>query len=307
VREESYSQLHDEAGEERCLPGEAFQDRYALVGNGPLGEGTFGLVWRCAPRSGRGRCEERAAKIVNKPRLRADDIDRILGPHGEVQTHLALKHPHVVELFEHFDEPQTLTLVLEQCPGGDLFDAIMAISQGPGHGVPEPAAAAVARQLLSGLAYVHGQRVVHRDVKCENILLGRVNVPLQQNVVKICDFGFATRDTGDGLSDLLGSPDTVAPEVVGMQRYSFPVDIWSAGVIIYMMLSARSPFYASTDAEVLARVRTGKYNLSGRPWCNVSSPAKSMITSLMTFNPSLRPTAAEALKNLWLEGAAGAP
>lgn len=307
VREESCSNLFLDAGEVEDLKVVSeFEDKYSLVGNGPLGEGTFGLVWRCTPKAAavtREVVKEMAAKIVRKSRLQPRDMRYLLGEDGEVRTHLTMKHPHIVRLFEYFDEPSTVTLVLEYCRGGDLFDAIVRQSKqlGQGRGFPEPAAAIVTQHLLLALEYIHSHSVVHRDIKCENVLLAHLDIPVEQNVFKLCDFGFAAHDTGDGLTDRLGSPDTVAPEVVVGTPYSTPADLWSTGVLIYMMLSATAPFCASTDSEVLRKVRTGSYSLSGGVWDKISVHPKNMIASLMTVNAKLRPTARDALRSEWLK------
>lgn len=301
AREESCSNLfmpddtHVEASE--------FQEKYALVGHAPLGEGTFGMVWLCTPKESSREVPKRAAKIVRKARLQSRDMRYLLGEDGEVKTHLTMKHPHITELFEAFDEAQTVTLVLEYCQGGDLFDAIVTKSQVDGRAFSEDEAFVVTAHVVSALAYIHRKRVVHRDIKCENVLLERAGVPVEQNVFKICDFGFAAHDAGDGLVDRLGSPDTVAPEVVVGCRYSFPVDVWSTGVLLYMMLSATPPFYAPTDAEVLRKVRTGSYSLSGDFWDSVDVVAKQAIAEMMTVDPKHRPTAAQVLAAPWLQAA----
>lgn len=308
AREESSSNLFNPADEDEADEAHAgnsqseFEDKYSLVGTGPLGEGTFGLVWLCAPKRVNGtETKERAAKIVRKARLQPRDMRYLLGEDGEVRTHLTMKHRHVAELFEFFDSSQTVTLVLEYCRGGDLFDAIVKKSKETGRAFSENEAAIATSHVLSALAYIHGQCVVHRDIKCENILLSLLNVPVEQNVFKLCDFGFAAHDRGDGLTDRLGSPDTVAPEVVMGGRYSFAVDLWSAGVLIYMMLSATPPFYAPTDGEVLRKVRTGSYTLSGEPWDSISSKPKSLISALMTVEAKHRLTAAQARQSDWLK------
>uniref|UniRef100_A0A7S2QM02 Protein kinase domain-containing protein n=2 Tax=Zooxanthella nutricula TaxID=1333877 RepID=A0A7S2QM02_9DINO len=306
VREESCSNLFLHEPDVQKVDSESceFEQRYSLVGQGPLGEGTFGLVWRCTPKALaaplRGPAE-RAAKIVRKARLQPRDMRYLLGDDGEIATHLTMKHPNIVELFEYFDEPQSVTLVLEFCRGGDLFDAIIQASKTTGRGFLENAAAVATSHVLSALAYVHGQSVVHRDVKCENVLLAQMGVPADCNTFKLCDFGFAAHDRGEGFSDRLGSPDTVAPEVVAGTRYSFPADLWSTGTLVYMMLSATPPFYAPTDHDVLRKVRTGNYSLCGTLWDSVSAPPKHVITSLMTVDAKLRPTAGEALSKAWLK------
>jgi len=291
-----------------------FEDQYSLVGNGPLGEGTFGLVWRCVPRKANeidGIVHERAAKMVKKARLSARDMRHLLGDEGEVRTHMAMDHPHIVRLYEYFDEPASVTLVLEWCRGGDLFDAIVShaetarLEQGitglsMRKGLSESAAAVAMQHLLSALAYVHSLQVVHRDIKCENVLLAYIDVPVERNIFKLCDFGFAAHDAGDGLDERLGSPDTVAPEVLQSLRYGSPADVWSAGVLLYMMISATPPFYAPTDGEVLRRVRSGNYNLDDMLWDTISAPCKDLIRSLMTVLPAHRPSSEEALRMPWL-------
>jgi len=306
AREESCSNLFIDALDvEEVKDSSEFEDKYALTGNGPLGEGTFGLVWQCVPkqlpRNSGDHAKERAVKIVRKARLKPRDIRYLLGEDGEIRTHLTMKHPNIVRLFEYFDEPTTVSLILEYCCGGDLFDAIVRQSRAGARGLSEQAAAVVTQHVLSALAYIHSQSVVHRDVKCENVLLTYMGIPIEKNTFKLCDFGFATHDRGEGLSERLGSPDSVAPEVVLGSRYGTPTDLWSTGVLIYMMLTAKPPFYAPTDREVLIKVRTGSYSLSGEVWDSVSAPPKNMITSLMIVNPKLRPSAREALQKEWLK------
>eukprot|EP00929_Paragymnodinium_shiwhaense_P008020 TRINITY_DN111943_c0_g1_i1.p1 TRINITY_DN111943_c0_g1~~TRINITY_DN111943_c0_g1_i1.p1 ORF type:complete len:513 (+),score=111.31 TRINITY_DN111943_c0_g1_i1:121-1659(+) len=277
-----------------------FYDRYDVLGDSPLGEGTFGLVWRCLPKETVGQAAEngavrhRAAKVVRKARLQPHDMQYLIGPDGEVQTHLKMKHEHIVALYEFFNEAQTVTLVVEYCPGGDLFDAVVGQK-----GFKETAAVVASRHLLLALAYMHERSVVHRDIKCENILLSLTKVPYEENVYKLCDFGFATYIRGDGLVDRLGSPDTVAPEVVSGSTYGVAVDVWSAGVLLYMMISATPPFFAATDAEVLRKVRTGSYCLSGGVWEAASKSLKNAIAALMTVDCKRRPTALEALDLPW--------
>jgi hypothetical protein len=285
--------------EEAAGPGAAFSDQFDLVGQGPLGEGSFGVVWQCERRKGHDG-QNMAAKVMKKQRLSEQDYKNIVGPGGEVEVHLKLRHSNVVALFEHFNEEHTITLVMEQCSGGDLFDAVADYSRVGCWGLPEEDCVFGARQMLSGVEYLHSLKVVHRDLKCENMLLAKRGVCLQDNVLKICDFGFAALDHGDGLTDRMGSPDTVAPEVITGKTYSFPVDLWAMGVIIYMMLSAKSPFSARNDVEVLKKVRAGRYTFSSYKWDGVSDRAKAAIASLLVLKPALRPDAPGALSLPWL-------
>jgi serine/threonine protein kinase len=297
IREESLSHL---SLREHACEAPEFQQMYHLEDRVPLAEGSFGLVWVCSERQSPEKVV-RAVKIVQKSRLRPREFQLLLGEGGEIQTHLRLKHEHIVALYEAFDDLRTVSLVMEYCRGGDLFDAVTANWRAKGLGLPEHDASVALRHILLALAYLDSQHVVHRDIKCENVLLLHANVPIQSNVLKLCDFGFATYDDGNGLTDRLGSPDTVAPEVIIGRRYGTKADVWSAGVMLFMMLSARSPFWAPTDDLVLKRVRAAEWSMTGHPWNTVSEAAKACVRAMMTAEPSQRPTAMDMLgKHVWL-------
>lgn len=301
VREESASHLF--LNERDCEAAE-FESKYRLEGRVPLAEGSFGLVWVCSQR-GVPTKVLRAVKIVHKSRLRPREFQLLLGEDGEIQTHLRLKHEHIVGLLEAFDDLRTVSLVMEYGRGGDLFDAITANRKNTGLGIPEIDAAVAQRHILLALEYLDSEHIVHRDIKCENVLLLHEKVPIHKNVLKLCDFGFATYDDGSGLTDRLGSPDTVAPEVIIGRPYGTKADVWSAGVMLFMMLSARSPFWAPTDAEVLSRVRDAEWSMTGDAWNLVSEPAKACVRAMMTADPSQRLSAKEILEqHKWLHSAA---
>lgn len=297
TREASYSVIH---AEDTLTPNEArvsesFSSHYQMLGAGPLGEGAFGQVWRCRPTRA-GNADERAAKIVRTQHLKPHELQSIIGKNGEIAIHEQLKHDHIVQLHEYFiEDGDAVTLVLEYCRGGDLFDTIVSHS-----GLPEATAASMLRHVLLALHYLHERWIVHRDVKCENILVKDIDAA-RGSTFKLCDFGLAARLTSEGLREVVGSPDTVAPEVVRGESYGSRVDLWSAGVVTYMALVARSPFLASSTADVLQRVRTGKFDMIGPDWANVSNSTKAMITKLMTVDPNKRPCAEKALAQKWFE------
>ncbi|CAK9108996.1 Calcium-dependent protein kinase 3 [Durusdinium trenchii] len=284
-----------------------FDQAYMLVGDEPLGEGSFGLVWRCQSRTrdgdAAGGSEERAAKRITRGRLAKRDERNLFGDghsEGEIKMHQTLSHPHIVGLYEVFQDDEVISLVMECCQGGDLFDLIASHAQQGG--LAEHCAARVQVHLLSAIAFLHELPVVHRDVKCENVLLAQKGVPPEQNVFKLCDFGFAARPRPPAyrLHTRMGSPDTVAPEVVRGEPYWAPVDCWACGVLLYMSLSASPPFYAQSDAEVLNKVRNCIYKLDGKRWSFVSDDSKGLIRQLMKFEPSGRATAKEALEHPFL-------
>lgn len=285
----------------------AFEGAYTIVGDKPIGEGSFGLVWSCRQRhpSAGSNAEVRAVKRIRKALLKPRDIDNLFGRgdfEGEIAMHLRLKHPHVVAMHEVFNAPSIVSLVMECCQGGDLFDLISASRIG----LPEAGAARALRHLLSALAFLHSLLIVHRDVKCENVLCAERGLPIERSTFKLCDFGFAASlKSADGtLQTRLGSPDAVAPEVVTGKRYSTPVDCWAAGVLLYMALSASSPFWDKTDTEVLRKVKKGEYKLSGPKWDRISREAKDTVRQLLTYNPAVRMTATQALGMAWVASAA---
>uniref|UniRef100_A0A7S4V724 Non-specific serine/threonine protein kinase n=1 Tax=Alexandrium monilatum TaxID=311494 RepID=A0A7S4V724_9DINO len=302
VREDSFSQLFERADRHgEGDPGEGFQASYELVGDGPLAEGSFGLVWRCRLRAT--GPEEFAAKIIHKPTVSVRHQGSDISIWDEAHLHRTLQHPNIARLVEYFEDPSTLTLVLECCRGGDLFDSIAAerMRSATGGGFDEHGAATVARHTLGALAYLHSRSIVHRDVKCENVLLERAGAPPAQNVFKLCDFGIAKVDDGEGLRGQVGSPDTVAPEVVAGKVYGCSADLWSIGVVLYMTLAAEAPFHSTTDKQVLQRVVLGDYRFHGGSWETRSQSAISLVESLMTVSPTLRPTAQQALQCQWLQ------
>eukprot|EP00746_Dinoflagellata_sp_MGD_P018907 gnl/MRDRNA2_/MRDRNA2_143883_c0_seq1.p1 gnl/MRDRNA2_/MRDRNA2_143883_c0~~gnl/MRDRNA2_/MRDRNA2_143883_c0_seq1.p1 ORF type:complete len:479 (-),score=57.42 gnl/MRDRNA2_/MRDRNA2_143883_c0_seq1:313-1749(-) len=278
-----------------------FEQRYCLELPSPLAEGSFSVIWVCSECSCHQKKVLRAVKIIQKAKLHPRDFQLLLGDDGEIQTHLGLKHKHIIALYEAFDDIYTVSLVMEYARGGDLADVIMANWRATGLGISEIDASVAQRQILDALAYLDSQRIAHRDMKCENILLVHEKVPLRKNVLKLCDFGFAKYDNGSGLTDMLGSPDTIAPEIIMRNSYGRKVDVWSAGVILFMMLSGTSPFRAPTYKEVVKRVRDNQWSMEGDAWNEVSDLAKACVRSMMTVDPAKRPTAKEVLRHsLWL-------
>lgn len=239
---------------------------------------------------------ERAAKIVRTGQLTERDRHYILGEDGEIALHSELNHPHIVHLCRHFNEGCSLTLVLEYCSGGDLFDAVVT-----SHGLSEAASARMLRHLLTALCYLHASMITHRDVKCENILLQHAQIAPEKNIFKLCDFGLAARIKDEGLRDKVGSPDTVAPEVLRGEAYGKLVDIWSSGAVTYMALVASSPFATATMASTLKLVKAAVYSTAGPEWQEISDSAKDCVKELMDPDVRTRPDAQRALGNVWFD------
>lgn len=284
-----------------------FEAIYHLVGEEPINFGSFGAVWRCR-RVGSTYLDHYvdhfAVKRIERAKLHERDVRNLFGSEsneGEIRLHASLKHPHIVELFEIFNESQVVSLVMELCDGGDFFNRIARHKKLFGTGLCELAMANVQRHLLSALRFLHEQLIVHRDVKCENVLLQHRDVALEMNTCKLCDFGFAVQvPAGGSLNELMGSPDTAAPELIRRMPYAMPVDLWGAGVVLYVGLAGNTPFFAKSPQEILRKVRAGDYSLEGQSWENRSASAKDFLWGLMTVSPEKRFTAVAALQHPWL-------
>lgn len=273
-------------------------------GNGPLGRGGFSVVWRCRERGGSGR--EFAVKRICKAEMPHRGRRFLFGQGaavGEINLHKNLEHKNIVKLFEVFDDRDYVSLVMELCRGGDLFDVVTGHRRAFDRGLPERAAASVARQLLTALAFLHKQGIVHRDVKCENIfqLEARGSCKLEEATFKLGDFGLATRVQPDEvLIEQVGSPSYSAPEVVHFRPYSMPADMWSAGATLYTALAARRPFEATTYAQMLRSSGKGYIPLVGDYWDTASAPVLDLLRGLLEPQARLRPTAEAALEHPWL-------
>jgi len=305
IREESTVSVRPsehEGDADEDVTGQTFNAKYNILGEKAIGAGSFGSVWCCVRKEGSDPTRL-AAKIVRKCRLHPRDFTNLLGHRGEIQTHMTLKHPNIIELYEHFDDDEAVIMIMERCFGGDLFDAIdLAVTRHPTHGLSEKAGARMMSHLFAALTYLHSRRIVHRDLKTENILLVHGGLEPEENHYKLCDFGFTAEDneTCTGLSDRVGSPFTVAPEVVEGIAYGRPVDMWSAGVMMYMTLSGYAPFNGSTSGEVLQQVARGTCRLEGPFWGSVAPICRELLTSLLNKDASARPTARSAAVHPWI-------
>lgn len=256
-----------------------------------LGEGAFAQVRLGVDRD---TGEQFAIKIIKKLQYDKREMDYIT---REVNIMKSVSHPNVVNTYDVFDTSDRLHIVLEFMEGGELFDIIADNGR-----FSEKDASQVMRDVVKGVQYLHTHSIVHRDIKPENVLCKTKDWPLQ---VKLADFGLANfaedgtiKESADGC--MVGTPGYVAPEVVKKEEYGPEVDLWSCGVLLYIMLSGKMPFYGRNDAECLARIRDGVYSFPDREWCNISDGAKSLVKALLQMSPEKRLTARAALQHKWL-------
>jgi len=255
-----------------------------------LGEGSYGSV--CKAKDKR-TAALRAVKTISKSQMK--NIDRFK---QEIAFMKMMDHPNIIKLYESFEDHRNIYLVMELSTGGELFDRIIEA----GH-FTEVQGAILMQQIVRAIYYMHENHVCHRDLKPENFLF-MTKEPIDKNLIKIIDFGLScTFNVGQVLSTKAGTPYYVAPQVLA-GKYDQGSDLWSVGVIMYVMLCGYPPFYGETDAEVLSKVRLGNFSFSAADWKNISEDAKNLIRMLLKMNPKDRFSAEQALSHEWIKNKA---
>lgn len=233
-----------------------------------------------------------AIKVVDRNKLTEEDAAALI---DEVTILKEFDHPHVIKLFDFFEEPNTYYLVMERMSGGELFDRIVAKLY-----YNEKEARDVCKTLLDAVNYCHENNVAHRDLKPENLLLLSAE---NDSAVKIADFGFAKRVfVPNSLTTQCGTPGYVAPEILEGLPYDTAADMWSVGVILYILLGGYPPFIEKNQRDLFRKIRRGEYEFHEEYWGAVSQDAKNLISSLLAVDPKKRLAAEEALSNNWIMG-----
>eukprot|EP00746_Dinoflagellata_sp_MGD_P012308 gnl/MRDRNA2_/MRDRNA2_126200_c0_seq1.p1 gnl/MRDRNA2_/MRDRNA2_126200_c0~~gnl/MRDRNA2_/MRDRNA2_126200_c0_seq1.p1 ORF type:complete len:426 (-),score=95.77 gnl/MRDRNA2_/MRDRNA2_126200_c0_seq1:152-1429(-) len=205
-------------------------------------------------------------------------------------------HPNMLKLHHRFEDARYVYLVLEYCSGGMLLDR--CISQGSFN---EKEAAIIARQIFAACHYLHDTiRMVHRDIKLENFLFSNEDhATAPGNHLKMIDFGEATKLHGQPLTTRIGTPFYVAPEVL-KGSYDEKADMWSSGVLTYILLVGYPPFAGSTPQEITEKVAKGYYVFDDDHWSRISEDAKDLVACLLRYNPKERWSAADTLEHVWI-------
>ncbi|KAI5626761.1 MAP/microtubule affinity-regulating kinase 4 isoform X3, partial [Silurus asotus] len=263
----------------------SLSDEHPHIGNYRLlktiGKGNFAKV-KLARHILTGR--EVAIKIIDKTQLNPTSLQKLF---REVRIMKSLNHPNIVQLFEVIETEKTLYLIMEYASGGEVFDYLVA------HGrMKEKEARAKFRQIVSAVHYCHQKKIVHRDLKAENLLLDA------DSNIKIADFGFSNEFTlGSKLDTFCGSPPYAAPELFQGKKYDGPeVDIWSLGVILYTLVSGSLPFDGQNLKELRERVLRGKYRV---PFY-MSTDCESILRRFLVLNPAKRCTLEQIMKDKWM-------
>ncbi|XP_075032660.1 myosin light chain kinase 2, skeletal/cardiac muscle [Mixophyes fleayi] len=261
------------------------RDMYDLNMDDILGGGRFGEVHVCTEKSSGLQLVAKVLKFLN-------ERDREMAI-NEVNVMNQLDHPNLIQMFDAVETPNEIFLLLEYVGGGELFGRIIDEN----YQLMEVDAMVFVRQICEGIFYMHQMYVLHLDLKPENI----VCVSPISHMVKIIDFGLARRyKPQNKLKVSFGTPEFLSPEVINFDFISFPTDMWSVGVITYMMVSGLSPFLGDNDTETLNNVLTGAADFDEEPFEQVSEEAKDFISNLLVRDKSGRMSAAQCLKHPWL-------
>lgn len=265
--------------------GEDLKSLYQL--NEELGRGKFGIVYACVENATK---KSLAAKFI-KTQRKEDRVD----VQREVEIMQKLQHPRLLQLYDAFDDGQKeFVLILELISGGELFERVIDDD----FVLTEKACTLFLRQICEGLAYMHYEaQVLHLDMKPENILC----LTKTGNRIKIIDFGLARcYDPKKKLQVLFGTPEFVAPEVVNFDMVDPRTDMWSVGVITYVLLSGLSPFMGDNDAETMANVTKGRWDFEDESFDKVSAEAKDFVTQCLISQRDKRLDSKNALNHPWL-------
>ncbi|XP_006915106.1 ribosomal protein S6 kinase alpha-2 isoform X1 [Pteropus alecto] len=262
-----------------------FTDGYEVKED--LGVGSYSVCKRCVHKA---TDAEYAVKIIDKSKRDPSEEIEILLRYGQ--------HPNIITLKDVYDDGRLVYLVTELMRGGELLDRILQHRC-----FSEREASHVLCTVAKTVDYLHSQGVVHRDLKPSNILY--VDESGNPESIRICDFGFAKQLRAE--NGLLMTPcytaNFVAPEVLKRQGYDAACDIWSLGILLYTMLAGFTPFANGPDdtpEEILARVGSGEYALSGGNWDSISDAAKDVVSKMLHVDPHQRLTAVQVLKHPWI-------
>ena len=255
-----------------------------------LGRGSFGRVFLAQNIT---TLEYIAMKEIPKT---SEDLLTDSEIMDEIEILKNLDHPDIVRIMEFYNTEESYYIINEYCPCGELFEQI-------NNQFSETQIAVMFRQILSGLAYLHSNNIIHRDLKLENILIQEIEKSRETNedlfILKIIDFGTAKIfDKNKKAKAIVGSSYYIAPEVIN-KKYNRECDLWSAGVILYMFIVGHAPFDGGSDKEIMEKVKKGNYPKNEERWKKASKEVKDLINKLLIYEPSKRLTAFEALKHPW--------
>ena len=256
-----------------------------------LGAGGYGEVWLVKHKY---LHRDYAMKIITKKSNKQSEEKEIM---NEIKILKSLDHPKILKVLDFYSTSNKYSIITEYCPFGDLFAELQRVKH-----FDEGSASFIMHQIFKAISYCHSMNVIHRDLKLENIMIYKqeVNKCLQ---VKIIDFGTAKiYEKGQNETRYVGTSYYIAPEVI-QRKYNQKCDVWSCGVIMYILLTGRAPFEGDDDNEIIRAVKKGVYDTTTQPFPRLSSEAKDLIAKLLTVDNKKRISAADALKHRWFQSA----
>ncbi|KAJ8465561.1 hypothetical protein OPV22_028113 [Ensete ventricosum] len=253
-----------------------------------LGQGQFGTTYLCVDKNDG---KEYACKSIPKRKLLCREDYEDVWREIQIMHHLS-EHPNVVRIKGTYEDTLFVHLVMELCAGGELFDRIIQ----KGH-YSERKATQLIKTIVGVVEACHSLGVMHRDLKPENFLFASAD---EDAALKATDFGLSVfYKPGDTFSDVVGSPYYVAPEIL-RKLYGPEADVWSAGVILYILLSGVPPFWAESEAGIFRHILQGRLDFESEPWPGISDSAKDLIRNMLNRDPKKRFTAHQVLCHPWI-------
>jgi len=256
---------------------EPVSNYYIILDN--VGQGSYGKVKKVKHRK---LNEIRAMKIVDK---------KSASSHHEIEILRKISHPNIINIFEIFEDYKQYYIICEYCEGGELFSIISRKGF-----FSEKEAAKIIQQILQAVNYLHTNNIIHRDLKPENIIF----VSNDKDIIKLIDFGTAIeiKDKGKKLKKVIGTPYYIAPEVL-KENYNEKCDIWSCGVILFILLCGYPPFNGRSNKEIYNKIENSAPIFYDEEWNEISKEAKDLCKKMLKKNPNERLSAEESLKHNW--------
>ncbi|XP_026523937.1 serine/threonine-protein kinase 33 [Notechis scutatus] len=279
----------------RIDDGAAIQQIYSF--GRKLGQGSFGVVIEVKHKK---TGVKWAMKKVNREKAGSSAVKLL---EREVSILKRVNHEHIIHLEEVFETPKRVYLIMELCEDGELKEILQRKGQ-----FSENETRHIIQSLASAIAYLHKKDIVHRDLKLENILVKSSDIDEENEMklnIKVTDFGLAVQKMGGSESmfqSTCGTPIYMAPEVIFAHDYSQQCDVWSIGVIMYMLLSGEPPFMASSEEKLFEVIKKGDLHFKQPIWQTVNKAAKNILRLLLKVDPAHRITANELLDCQWITG-----
>ena len=263
-----------------------------------IGSGSFGTVRKCQDKE---TGEIYAVKSILKSNV--DDVDTLS---REIAILKEVQHPNIIQLIDVYEDTEYIHIVTELCTGGELYDMVLEKADSEDGHFLEYDAALLIRDIVNAIEYCHNKmNIVHRDLKPENFLLKDKNNSTTDHMhIKIIDFGLSRKVSSGKFSIMntrVGSPYYVAPEILhDNPEYTSKCDMWSIGIIAYILLCGFPPFDGNSDYEILHSISNDKLEFPSPEWDEISKEAKDFVTMLLQRDPSVRYSASEAAKHPWI-------